>query len=108
MEKYSYAAGGYCIIVPDDVKDLVREGRDMHNCVGSYIGMVSSGGTDVVYIRKQDDLDKSFGTMEICKGKIIQARGKYNEKLPEDALEFVEQFRQDILLGLQERRKDAV
>ena len=108
MEKYSYAAGGYCIIVPDDVKDLVREGKDMHNCVGSYIGMVSSGGTDVVYIRKQDDVEKSFGTMEICKGKIIQARGKYNKDLPEDALEFVEQFRRDILLGLQDERKDAV
>lgn len=108
VDKYSYAAGGYCIIVPNDVKDLVREGKDMHNCVGSYIGMVSSGGTDVVYIRKQDAPDKSFGTMEICKGKIIQARGKYNKDLPEDAQRFVEQFRQDILMGLKDIRKDAV
>ncbi len=108
VEKYCYASEGYCIIVPEDIRDLVREGKDMHNCVGGYIARVAAGDTDVVYIRKLDALQESFGTMEICEGEIIQARGKYNKDLPEDAKAFVEQFRKNMLSPQRIKRKKAV
>lgn len=97
-EKYSYQADGYAIIIPPNVEDFTREGLEMHNCVGGYKERVASASTQVVYIRKLDDMDKSFGTMEISiKETIIQARGKYNKDLPEDAEAFVKKFEHEVL-----------
>lgn len=106
--KYSYTGKDYCIVVPAKLEDLVREGKDMHNCVGSYMIRVADGDTDVVYIRKRDALEESFGTMEICNDKIIQARGKYNNPLPPDVMAFVEEFKRDMLTPQSDGRKDAV
>ncbi|MGM9580038.1 MAG: PcfJ domain-containing protein, partial [Anaerovibrio sp.] len=97
-KKYSYQADGYAIVIPPDLVDLHREGIDMHNCVGSYKERVASGSTQVVYIRKIDDMDSSFGTMEIStRETIIQARGKYNKDLPEDTEAFVKKFEHEVL-----------
>lgn len=98
-EKYSYQADGYAIIIPPNVKDFTREGLEMHNCVGSYKKRVASGSTQVVYIRKIDDVENSFGTMEISphSEKIIQARWKYNKDLPEEAEAFVNKFEHEVL-----------
>ena len=93
-ERYSFEAMGFMIVVPDRVADLIREGTEMHNCVGGYIDRVANGDTCVVYIRKADALNESFGTMEIDKAgrRIIQARGKFNKDLPPEAQAFVKAF----------------
>lgn len=93
-ERYSFKAMGFMIVVPDRVADLIREGTEMHNCVGGYIDRVANGDTCVVYIRKADALNESFGTMEIDKAgrRIIQARGKFNKDLPPEAQAFVKAF----------------
>lgn len=95
--KYSFKADGYAIVIPEEINDLIREGKDMHNCVGSYISRVASGKTDVVYIRDTAEIDKSLGTMEICEGRIVQARGKYNHDLPKEVQDFVDKFRKEVL-----------
>lgn len=95
--KYSFEADGYAIVIPEEINDLIREGKDMHNCVGSYISRVATGKTDVVYIRDTADMDKSLGTMEICEGRIIQARGKYNHDLPKEVQDFVDKFSKEVL-----------
>lgn len=95
--KYSFKADGYAIVIPEEINDLIREGKDMHNCVGSYISRVATGKTDVVYIRDTAEMDKSLGTMEICNGRIIQARGKYNHDLPKEVQDFVDKFRKEVL-----------
>lgn len=84
-------------MVPKKINDLIREGKDMHNCVGGYISRVASGKTDVVYIRKVAEINKSLGTMEICDGRIKQARGKYNQDLPKEVQDFVDKFRKEVL-----------
>lgn len=97
-KKYSYQADGYVIVIPPNLIDLHREGVYMHNCVCGYKERVASGSTQVVYIRKTDDIDHSFGTMEIStRETIIQARGKYNKDLPEDAEAFVKKFEHEVL-----------
>ncbi len=95
--KYSFKADGYTIVIPEKINDLIREGKDMHNCVGGYIERVADGRTDVVYIRDTAEIDKSLGTMEIKGGHIIQARGKYNRDLPTEVQDFVEKFRKEVL-----------
>lgn len=107
-KKYSFAAMGFVIVVPEHVTDLIREGTEMHNCVGHYIDRVAHGDTCVVYIRKENALDESFGTMEIDKAgkRIIQARGKFNRDLPPEAQAFVEAF-EDAKIKKHKRSKAA-
>lgn len=97
VTQYSFKADGYAIVVPKKINDLIREGKDMHNCVGGYISRVAAGKTDVVYIRDVAEMNKSLGTMEICEGRIIQARGKYNHDLPKEIRNFVDKFREEVL-----------
>ena len=102
--RYSFEADGYVIVVPKKINDLIREGKDMHNCVGGYISRVADGKTDVVYIRDVAKIDESLGTMEINGGHIIQARGKYNQDLPKEVQDFVDKFRKEVL-GKKKGRK---
>lgn len=94
VRKYSFAAGGMTIYVPQHLKELITEGAAMHSCVGGYVDRVASGGTIVVFIRKADDLKERVGTMEIAAdgSHIVQARAKFNRDLPPEAQAFVDQF----------------
>ena len=103
--KFTFEAMGFMIVVPDKVTDLVREGTDMHNCVGTYVERVAKGLTYVVYIRRVDAPGVSLGTMEISpkNNNIIQARGKFNKDLPAEVKKFIKAFEQAKL----KRRKSA-
>ncbi|MGO5158716.1 MULTISPECIES: PcfJ domain-containing protein [unclassified Bilifractor] len=78
----------YMAIVPRSAADLVEEGRHNHNCVGTYIDRVSKGLTMILFIRKVDDIDTPFYTMEFRNGQIIQCRGMRNQDAEGDVLAF--------------------
>lgn len=71
---------GMEVIVPQHISDLVKEGEAMHNCVGTYMKRVANGDTDVVFVRRTANPEKSYITVEVepGTGRIIQAREKYN------------------------------
>ena len=95
--KYEWAAMGLAVVVPEHASDLIAEGEKQHNCVGGYMERVAKGQTDVVFIRKDKAPDKSYITMEIHDGKIIQARTKNNGPLDKLGEQFVEAFRAEKL-----------
>ena len=92
-ERYSFAAGGIVIRVPEKMEELIDEGNAMHNCVGTYIRRVAEGATIVVFIRAEAT-DERLGTMEIASDgtRIIQARAKFNGKLAPEVKTFVDKF----------------
>ena len=91
--KYENEAMGFVVVVPDSVFDLIREGKDQHICVGTYVDRVADGITNVVYIRKLSEPDAPYGTMEISNdNRILQVRGKFNNDLPKEAMDFVKKF----------------
>ncbi len=106
-KKYEWAAMGMVVIVPEHVSDLISEGEKQHNCVGGYMDRVAKGLTDVVFIRKDKAPEKSYITMEIHNGQIIQARTKNNGPLDKLGKKFVEAFRMEKLEKKTRRRKSA-
>ncbi len=95
--KYEYQDETYCIIAPTSPEDLIREGDSMHNCVGGYISRVANGKTDVVFLRRSESPDKSFVTMEIREGEIVQARAEKNCD-PADAVKaFIAKYADEVL-----------
>jgi hypothetical protein len=76
---------GYQIVPIIDSAELYREGRAMHNCVGSYDQRVIEGSTYIYGIR---DGDKRIATVEIKrsgdKAEIGQMRALCNAPAPKE------------------------
>lgn len=93
---YSYETSKYKIVVPETLKAIVEEGRNLHHCVGTYTEKVAEGETDILFIRKQGEEDMSYYTMEVKNLEIIQYRGAYNNlhdnPVPKEIDQFVKQF----------------
>lgn len=94
MEKrYSFSAMGMRVVVPEVLADLIVEGNVQHTCVGGYMERVGKGKTDVVFVRREEEIEKPYITVEIEDGEIMQARRKNNDGLDEPGKAFMEAFR---------------
>lgn len=78
----------YCFIVPTTPKELIDEGEQQHNCVGSsYYKFSMSEGTDFIYfIRKKNEPEKSYITcrFDVHTKETVEARYKFNEEVSKE------------------------
>lgn len=93
VQRYSFSAMGMKIVVPEVLSDLIEEGKVQHTCVGGYMERVAKGQTDVVFVRREEEPDTPYITVEIKDGEIMQARRKNNDGLDEPGKAFMEAFR---------------
>lgn len=74
--------GKLLVRMAHDVGDLIREGREMQHCVGTYGRRVAEGQCFILFIRRAAEPDKAFYTIEIkpdlTRLKIVQCRGYRN------------------------------
>lgn len=100
---FNYENDEFEIIVPQTTKDFKNEADQQHNCVYScYLRMVIRGETNVVFIRKKNNPNKSFITCEITnKGTIKQYLYKFNESV-KDKSSSEYQFKLDLQNWLNE------
>lgn len=68
----------YQLVVPKSAADIRREGNILGHCVCSYTTSVLSGGCQIYFIRKKEDMETPYYTVEWRDGKIQQCRGKKN------------------------------
>jgi hypothetical protein len=73
-----------------DMGELLAEGSAMQHCVGTYADMVAKNKTTILLIRRQDNPEESFYTLEWRDGQVIQCRGKRNCAMTDEVKEFVE------------------
>lgn len=64
---FGYEDEDCAIFAPTELKDLSREGSDMHNCVGGFIDAVARKETSIFYLRKKSDKEHSYVTIELRK-----------------------------------------
>lgn len=70
--------GGLLIRLPSELSELDKEGATLHHCVATYKQRVMNGATSIYLIRKVEEPDVPYFTLEWRDGKIIQCRGKNN------------------------------
>lgn len=91
---FRYSDDRYVIRVPECYLDFKKEGNAQHNCVARYYDSAVAGSCIILFIRKREDPDKSFCTVEIQNDhgrfKIVQNRVVYNRDAPEDAGAFMQ------------------
>jgi len=80
-EKYECTDGIFSIVVPKEMTEISKEGVRLHHCVGSYAQFVFHGYTDILFLRRNEDIDTSFYTIEVQNGRLQQIHGLYNRWL---------------------------
>lgn len=91
-EKFEYADDNFSIVVPKEMNKITKEGVYLHHCVGGYISRVAEGKTNILFLRKNEEIDIPFFTIEVNNhNEIIQIHGLYNRWLGNepDAVKFV-------------------
>lgn len=91
-EKFKYADDNFSIVVPKEMNKITKEGVYLHHCVGGYISRVAEGRTNILFLRKNEEIDIPFFTIEINNhNEVIQIHGLYNRWLGNepDAVKFV-------------------
>lgn len=90
---FSYSDAAYMIKVPECYIDFKHEGHAQHNCVATYYNRVIEGKCIILFIRRRQEPDKSFCTVEICNNRgrfeVAQNRTAYNKEASEDAQAFL-------------------
>lgn len=90
----------YVIIYPQEPKDLIKEGNSLSHCVASYVRNVLNETTNIVFLREKETPDESLYTIEIARDSIVQARGRFNERISGKAAEFLKEFAKEFDLKL--------
>ncbi len=98
---FEYSNDVYSVVAPTGPLDIVKEGSFLKHCAKSYIDDVISGQTNILFIRKNNEIKKPFFTVEVSNSKKIQqVHGFGNRKIStEDGLPaFIDEWSKKIQL----------
>ena len=96
--KYEYIGDIYSVIAPENIKDVLLEGRNLHHCVAEqdrYLDRIERQEAYILFLRKTNEPDVSYYTLEVEPGGTIrQKRTKYDRQLEdiEEATEFLKEW----------------
>lgn len=94
-ERYEFQDDEFFITAPEKLLDIVKEGKMLRHCVGSYVEDVAEEHTVILFLRKQGQPTKPFFTLEVdIKGsRIIQCYG-FAHAVPKGKVkDFIEKFK---------------
>lgn len=92
LKKYSLEHNGLLIRPVKSPQELIREGELLKHCVGGYAMAYAAGTTAILVIRKVDEPDIPYYTVEVRKGVVIQVQG-FRHCLPDkDVKKLMNQF----------------
>lgn len=92
-KEFEFKNDEYSIIACPNVSDLITEGSELHHCVGSYINSVSNGNEYILFLRKNNELDKPYFTIDVTPDKNVrQIHGFDNCNLTKELKPFVKEW----------------
>ncbi|GCD13178.1 PcfJ domain-containing protein [Clostridium tagluense] len=97
LDNYNFEFNGLILRAARSSNELIEEGKSLSHCVGTYADRHAKGETNIFFIRKTSDPDKSYYTIEVKKDIIIQIHGKDNRSPSVDVQEFIKIFTEEKL-----------
>lgn len=64
-EAWNFEFGDYKVFIPSTAKEIIDEGRNMHHCVGSYVGRVVNNDCYICFIRRKDTPNECYITCQV-------------------------------------------
>ena len=92
VDALNIKGNGLILIVPENSAAIKEEGEALHHCVGTYIERVAKGETAIFFIRKENEPNKPYYTLEWRDNKVIQCRGMNNCSVTDKVKAFVQAF----------------
>lgn len=89
LSKYVYNSKDYIIRPAANLAELINESKELNHCVRTYSKSVANRTTSIFFIRKKDEEDIPFVTLELKNNNVIQVRAKSNRDPEEDVINFV-------------------
>lgn len=88
-KKYGADLGEYIIRPARDAAEIVEEGRTLHHCVGgdNYLSGHDKGTSIILFLRKKEEQETPYCTIEIKGNKILQWYEAYDRKPDEEILQ---------------------
>ena len=84
---------GLMIVIPKEPSDIIGEGKSLHHCVASYVSTVKNRNTRIVFVRRSENPDESFYTVEVKNDDVItQVRGLQNCKPTVEVEKFIAEW----------------
>ena len=107
LKCFSFAdpQAGFLIRPVRSFSELTKEGKLLCHCVGSYAKVVASGKTSIFLIRKIEDPETPFYTLEYKDGKIVQDHGFRNKLQTPEILAFENSWLEYIKGGVKQNGK---
>lgn len=92
VKGYFYEDDTYMIIPAGKCEELMKEGRELHHCVGAsdtYMKKMAAGETWILFLRKKEDLEKAYYTVEINlkTDKILQFYSEFDRQPDKKTIE---------------------
>ena len=110
LERFSFAVDGLLIRPCRDQAELIAEGKALHHCVGSYAKDHASGRTAILFIRRAEEPDTPYFTLELDEKRLAvrQNRGLRNCDRTPEVREFEETWLAWVRAGaLKKKRRSA-
>lgn len=111
--RYYWEDDEYMIIPAGACEELMKEGRALHHCVGSsdiYMKKMAAGASWILFLRKKEDLNKAFYTVEIDMkdDQILQYYSEFDRQPDREAISKVlDVFKRSIKRSRQQVRMPA-
>jgi hypothetical protein len=105
--RYYFEQNGFVLRPAGSNAELFQEGKALQHCVGSYAQRYADGAIELFVIRRAEEPDKPFYTMEVQKDKVVQCRGLKNCAMTPEVKAFVEMFITKKLLTKKRTRIDV-
>ena len=107
IAKYDYEESDCDFVVrtPRELNEIMKEGIALHHCVGGYVERHADGYTNILFLRRKNDIEHSFYTIEIKNDKLIQIHGSCNKWLGNDpeAIPFVYRYLKQLGVSFDEK-----
>lgn len=84
--------GDYVVRYPQTINDFCREAAYMHNCLMTYVEPYINNDTTVLFMRKKDDVNTPFITIEIYKNELMQAYHRFNKDCTKEEANWVREY----------------
>lgn len=92
----------YVILAPTHLVELVKEGRELKHCVGSYTSSVARGEEYILFFRKKSEKDTPFFTVDVSKDmKVRQIHGYRNCNVPANLTDVFKTWAKAVKVNMQ-------
>ena len=98
VSQYQMSKAGLTVIPPKSAAEIVEEGQKLHHCVGGYVSRVAKKECTILFLRREEQPEEPYYTMELRDGEVKQLRGDDNCDPTPDVTAYITLWKQEKLL----------